>query len=174
MDDRWDRLFADLEALATPALDEDEIPDMVEAERVAVALADRLAGAVGRHADLLTRAGRRLGGTVREAGPDWVALAAASSLHVVPLVAVRWVAALDGPSRPSHGAVRASLAAVVRRLARTGLPVVADVDGAVLRGAIVAVGADHCDLATETAVLTVPLAVLDGLRVDALSAGWDE
>ena len=49
MDDRWDRLFADLEALATPALDEDEIPDMVEAERVAVALADRLAGAVGRH-----------------------------------------------------------------------------------------------------------------------------
>ncbi len=73
MDDRWDRLFADLEG-AVPLLDEDEIPDLVEAERVGVQLADRLAGAIGRAVDLATSSGSRLTGTLREAGSDWIAV----------------------------------------------------------------------------------------------------
>ncbi len=147
---------------------------MVEAERVAEALADRLAGAVGRHADLLTRAGRRLGGTVREGRAGLGGARGGIPAPRGPARAVRWVVALDGPSRPSHGAVRASLAAVVRRLARTGLPVVADATARCSAGRSWRWGAT-ATLPTETGVLTVPpRGAGRRLRVDALSAGWDE
>lgn len=166
MDDRWDRLFADLEG-AVPLLDEDEIPDLVEAERVGVQLADRLAGAIGRAVDLATSSGSRLTGTLREAGSDWIAVVAGRTLHVVRTGSIRWISGLDGPANPPSGAVRVGLAAVLRRIARSTLPVVVDVGGTVLRGMITAVGADHCDLATDSAVLTVPLDGLVSVRCDA-------
>jgi hypothetical protein len=166
MDDRWDRLFADLEG-AVPPLDEDEIPDLVEAERVGVQFADRLAGAAGHTVDLTTSSGSRLAGTLREAGPDWIAVVAGRTLHVVRTGSIRWISGLDGPANPPSGAVRVGLAAVLRRIARSALPVVADMGGTVLRGTITAVGADHCDLVTDTAVLTLPLGGLVSVRCDA-------
>ncbi|MGM0385636.1 MAG: DUF2642 domain-containing protein [Actinomycetota bacterium] len=166
MDDRWDRLFADLEG-ALPLLDEDEIPDLVEAERVGVHLADRLAGAIGRNVDLATTSGSRISGTLREAGPDWIAVVAGRTLHVVRTGSIRWVSALDGAAHPPTGAVHVGLAAVLRRIARSTLPVVADVGGTVVRGRITAVGADHCDLTTESAVLVLPLGGLISMRCDA-------
>lgn len=171
MDERWDLLFADLEAMAAPSLDEDEIPDLVEAERVSVLLADRLAGVTGHAVDLTTVTGARIVGTLRENAPDWVAIVSGPVLHVVPRTAIRWVRALEGPSQPATGVVRIGLAAIVRRLARSGLPVLADLAGTTVRGTIAAVGADHCDLATDAGVLTVPLDRLDGLRCDAGALG---
>lgn len=170
MDDRWDRLFADLEG-AVPLLEEDEIPDLVEAERVGVPLSDRLAGAAGHAVDLATSSGSRIAGTLRDAGPDWIAVAAGNTLHIVRTGSIRWISAPDGVARPPSGGVRVGLAALLRRVARSALPVVVDVNGTVLRGRIAAVGADHCDLATETAVLALPLDGLVTVRCDVSLLG---
>lgn len=166
MDERWDRLFADLESRTSPALDEAEIPDLIEAERVSVRLADRLVGAAGRDVDILTASGSRIAGTVSDAAPEWV-IVVGLAVHVVPLTAIRWVTSLDGPAREAGGAVQVGFGAVVRRLARSGLPVVADVGGASVRGTLSGVGADYCDVATESGVCTIPFGALISLRFDA-------
>lgn len=175
MDPRWDRLFADLENSLAGSLDEDEIPELVEAERVSVRLADRLAAAVGRGVDLETAAGARVTGSIREAAADWLAVDAGPALHLVPLRSVRWLAAPEGPAGPSGGASRSSLAALLRRVARSSLPVVVGMDGISLRGHLTGVGADHFDLRAENGALrTIPLAAIDTVRCEAVALGADQ
>jgi len=163
VDARWERLFADLEGQLAGGPDEDEIPDLVEAERVAVRVADRVRGRLGARLDVVLRSGTRIGGEVVDAGTNWFAVRSDAGFSVVAEEAVIACGPL-GVAVPEE-AVGRSLAGVLRSLARAGSPVVVDAGGMHLTGRIAAVGADHCDLRRENgSLLSIRLAAIDLVR----------
>ena len=160
MDERWERLFADLENQGDGAPDEDEISALVEAERVAVTLADRLAGSLGSPIRAVCE-GTSVSGTLTSAGDGWVVISEQRADWILPL---EHVAALSPLAAPRPAPPRSlTLAGVLRRI--VGLPVQLGIPWQ-LTGRIVGVGADHLDVLDDAGrPSTVPLAALRSVRL---------
>ncbi|HET8614906.1 MAG TPA: hypothetical protein VFL94_05210 [Actinomycetales bacterium] len=155
--DRWERLFAELEAQAEVELrtTDVDVPDKTRQERSEVTLTDRLRASSGRTVTLVTSGAGAVRGVVRDVGPQWLLLGGdrPSSLCVVPTSAVltaEGVARHAVPARPASVSARLSLRAVLRSVARDRSPVrLSLTDGRVLSGTVDEVGHDHLDLAVH-------------------------
>lgn len=160
MEDRWERLFADIESQSAARPDEDEIAALVEAERVSVTAADRVAGSLGAAVTVLMRSGARHSGTIAQPGDGWFLLTDPTADRVIALAHVAGMGPLGAP-RPAGRLL--GLAAVLRRM--VGLTAVVEAP-APAGGRILAVGADHLDLADHAgAVTTVMLPAIESVRV---------
>lgn len=150
MTDRWERLFADLEA----HLDEvdklereGDVAERTRAERANIRLVDRLAGSHGE-IELVLRSGGRLRGHVVDVGAEWLVVTAPQRV----LVPVDGIVSVSGLGRPGDGGSRRptrrlSLAWALRALARDRATVrLTDILGVQVTGTIDIVGADVLDL----------------------------
>jgi hypothetical protein len=176
---RWQQLFADLEAQfieAAAASDRAEDASRARLEMGAVALADRLRGALGHPVLLRCRGAGQVAGALTDVGVDWLLLEDDAGREV--LVSAGAVLVVGGLGRQTAaaepaGAVRSrlDLRRAVRALARDRAPVqVVLEDGAVISGTVDRVGADHLELAEHEAdVSRRPDAVL-GIRAVVLDA----
>lgn len=153
---RWERLFADLEAMAArddQAELDAEVADRTRGELGRIRLADRLRAAHGHEVAVMLATQQSLSGAVREVGPDWLLLAESAANEVlVPLDAVCGVRGLgDVSAYPgSEGRVGAKLDLryALRRLARDRAPLTAVLtSGAALHGTCDRVGVDFIELA---------------------------
>ncbi len=168
---RWDDLFADLAGQLEAELGSEQaglVAELTRAERAGVALADRLRAHRGPARLALTDSGS-LVGDVRDAGADWLLLAAGTQEHLVPLAAVVAVGGLtERVAPPDRSAVgRLGLTTALRALARDRQVVRVAAVGVQAVGLVAAVGADHVDLAVVGDTLrptgerlTVPLRAL--------------
>lgn len=154
-DDRFARLFADLEAEAGARADLDEeavLGDLERGARAQVTLADRLRAAPGE-LTLVVRGVGAVRGRVQEVGSDVVVVAGADATEwAVPTRAVLWTDGLTsasvGPEQAGAVATSLGLAALLRRWTRDRLPLTVHlVDGGALTGTPDAAHADHLDLA---------------------------
>ncbi len=157
---RWDRLFADLEAEAAGALDQElaaEVAERSRAEYAAVLLADRLRGARGHPVTVTVQGAPQRTGTVQRVGVDWLLMGAPGESEV--LVRLDRVLAVSGLALPTAAARQAGPVqrAMDFRRALRALAVdrssvtVSLVDGSLLAGTIDRVGADHVELAEHAA-----------------------
>lgn len=157
-EDRWERLFADLSVRSE---DDGDLPDLVEAERVALTLHDRLRAAIG--ADITVRADRTdLRGVAVDVGKDWLRLERQGSDIVVALAWITRISAL-GASAPKAG-LELSLTTLLRALARSGATIVCAAGGEETSGRVRAVAADHIEIRTESGDAIVPIAAITHLR----------
>ncbi|REE03466.1 hypothetical protein LG284_01860 [Citricoccus nitrophenolicus] len=153
---RWDGLFADLEAQLAQGHWQDteaEAAEMTRGERSAIALIDRLRGAVGTPLALVLADGQRLELTLSTVGSTWIGGTDRSGSLVVNLAAV---SAIDSPlavvaREPSPGRRRLGIGSLYRSLSRARVAlVVTGRDGQLLgEGTIDRVGLDHLDLAVH-------------------------
>lgn len=176
---RWQQLFADLEArfeAEQEAADRAEVASRTRHEMGAIALVDRLRGAVGSPLVLVCRGAGRISGDLAEVGPDWLlltddrdreCLVASSAVRAVGGLGRRTTLADDG------GAVRGrlDLRRALRGLARdrTAVQVVLD-DGTVLTGTIDRVGADYVEVAEHAADLHRRAEAVQGVRAVVIDA----
>jgi hypothetical protein len=181
---RWQQLFADLQGQfeeREAAADRAEWSSRARAEIGAVALVDRLRGALDSPLALHCRGAGRLTGRLVEVGPDFVLL---EDEHGRPsLVAQAAIQAVSGLGRrtavaeeagPVRG--RLDLRRALRALARDRAAVSVTLnDGLVLSGTVDRVGADFVELAEHpldqprrrtavTAVRALPLRAVVAVR----------
>lgn len=152
---RWDALFDDLEAqLARQEAGEldAEIAERVRAERGQVLLSERLLAQQGRPLRVGVPSAVVVG-TVLDAAPSWVVLAAGIDQVLIPIDAVVTVEGLSRATALPPGAVlrRLGLGHALRALARDRATVRVNTAATVLTGTIDRVGADHLDLALHAA-----------------------
>lgn len=181
--DRWEALFADLEAEMAAADAADlraEVADRTRREYASLRLVDRLRPALGHQVRLALPAATVVTGRLTDMGGDWVLVDEAGGSALIALAHVRSVAGLGAPSAApgSEGKVVAALDLryALRRLARDRIEVVlSTVDGAVMSGTVDRVGADFVEVAEHEPgerrrkgsvrqVLTVPLAAISLVR----------
>lgn len=155
---RWSRLFADIDAQAEAAERADRAAESAELRRIElsrVALAERLAGAVGSVVTVSVAGADALTGDLTQSGADWLLLSSSTgSETLVPIGAVLSVTGLPAASGPPADEIdrRLGLGALLRRLARDRAAVrVVMRSGAVCTGTIDRVGADFLDLAEHPA-----------------------
>ena len=157
-DDRWERLFADLESRVEG---DGDLADLVEAERVAIALPDRLRAAVG-HAVSARAGGIQIAGVLLDVGQDWILIERRDGDVLVPLAAITRLSPL-GARQPRAG-IELPLASLLRALGRSGAVAVCRAGEEDISGRILAVGADHLGVRTESGDSIVPLAALSSVR----------
>ncbi|MBX6370722.1 MAG: hypothetical protein IRZ02_00495 [Acidothermus sp.] len=155
-DQRWSRLFNDLEgqlAAAQEAADAAEAADRVRAEVLQIRLIDRLWGSIGRSIRLRLGPGDTLAGRLVTAGEGWVLLEEGDRETLVFLPRVQAIDGLD-PRTAASAEVMGPLAARVgpghtlRRMLRDRAPVGVRLDdGTILTGTLDRVGRDFIDLA---------------------------
>ncbi len=177
---RWDRLFADLEALAAAADTADfeaEVADRTRAEHAGIAFVDRLRSACGHPVVVTARGTGPLAGTVIDVGVDWLLLGGPG--HPQVLVALNSVTAVSGLGRGTaavtdRGPVypRLDFRRALRGLAGQRSQVrLALADGVAVSGTLDRVGADFVELAEHSpgeprrrtavrGVQTVPIAAV--------------
>jgi hypothetical protein len=170
---RWQQLFADLQAqfeVEEAAAERSESASRARAEVGALAITDRLRGALGRPLTLGCGAAGTVTGVLVEVGPDWLLVqddAARPSL--VALAAVRWVGGLGRRTAPAEpaGPVRGhlDLRRALRGLARdrSAVQVLLD-EGSVLSGTLDRVGADHAELAEHPTDVPRRAEAVQGVR----------
>ena len=153
---RWEALFRDLEGQLESADQSDlagEVADRTRWEVARVALAERLATAVGADLVVGLAAGEQVRGRLERVGPDWALFSVPGQPDaVVPLGAVESVTGLPGVplSSAPGGAVtgRLDLALALRTLARDRAPVRLRLrSGGTVVGTIDRVGADYVEIA---------------------------
>lgn len=184
---RWDRLFADLEALAAAADTADfhsEVADRTRAEHGGIALVDRLRGACGQPVLVSVLGTGQLTGTLVDVGVDWMLLGGTGQPQIlVRLGAVTALSGLGTATSPAsdRGPVyrRLDFRRALRGLAgqRSHLRLTL-ADGVSLTGTLDRVGADFVELAEHAAgearrpgavrgVQTLPItAVAAAVRLD--------
>jgi hypothetical protein len=153
---RWDGLFADLEAQLAHGqwqATEAEAAEMTRGERAAVALSDRLRGALGQPVVLHLEGGERLEVALSTVGPSWVGGTDPTGgllLHLDAVTAVEGPLPTASPER-SAGRRNLGLGHLYRSLsrARAGVVVVGRDGRALGEGTIDRVGQDHFDLAVH-------------------------
>lgn len=154
LDDRWARLFGDLEvqlAAQDRALLEGELADRTRQARGEVSFRDRLRASVGRSVTLRVAGVGPVAGVVREVTEEWLLLAQGGSPVLVRLGAVLSAQGVSrhatSPAGPAVAA-RLSLRSALRSIARDRSPVrVWLVDGLRLEGTVDDVAHDHLELA---------------------------
>ena len=149
---RWERLFADLEAeLAAQERREwdSEVADRTRRERALIPLAARLCAHRGTEIDLRLAAGIRVHGRLLDVGGDWVALAPSPTrAALVPLSAIVSITGLTARSESADSARRFGLGYALREISRDRRRVqLLDTAGTSYEGTIDIVGADFVDLA---------------------------
>lgn len=150
--DRWDRLFADLDRPDLP--DEGEVAELVEAERTALTLANRLRGSVGRA--LTVRLDHALlSGVLDGVGADWLLLRTQTGVTVVALAALVEVSALANAAPAAR--IELTLPALLRRLAREADRVVVSHRSGSVAGTLTVVAADHVEVRTDSGDAIIPL-----------------
>lgn len=169
---RWDALFADMAARADADEAEGfraEVAARERSERASVRLTDRLAATRGVTLTLHLNDGSWCAGTVADGADEWVLIEGDDGRqHVIPVRAIATVEGLAGAGVVRGRVERGlTLAHVLRALARDRARVVAVTASGQTSGLVVAVAADHVDVAERgTAPVTVALAAL--VRVTAL------
>ena len=152
---RWQQLFADLQAqfdAEEAAAEQAESASRARAEVGALALVDRLRGAVGGSVVVACGPAGSVAGVLAEVGPDWLLVEDDGARQcLVASAAVRSVAGLGRRTAvPESGAVweRLDLRRALRGLARdrSVVQVLLD-DGGLLGGTLDRVGADYVELA---------------------------
>ncbi|MEI2777163.1 MAG: hypothetical protein V9G19_14570 [Tetrasphaera sp.] len=149
-DERWARLFADLE-MAFEAEErrrrDSEVADRTRRERAGVTLAARLTAHRGQPLQARLLGGLRVEGQLIDVGRDWCAITAgASRALVVPLPAIASVTGLT--HRGDFAPRRFALGYALRGISRDRAPaLVTDVLGTGFQGTIDVVGKDFLDLA---------------------------
>lgn len=176
---RWQQLFADLQAqfeAEESAAEQAESASRARAEVGALALADRLRGALGFPLVLGCRGAGTVAGVLVEVGADWLLVEDEGARQtLVALAAVRSVAGLGRrtavaePVGPVRG--RLDLRRALRGLARdrTAVQIVLD-DGGVLSGTLDRVGADYAELAEHPADLPRRSEAVQGVRAVVIDA----
>ncbi|UFU02172.1 hypothetical protein LQF12_11710 [Ruania suaedae] len=156
---RWDDVFSELQAEFEAALQagsDAELVELVQAEVAGIAWIDRCRARRGEQLTLRLTDGSDRSGEVLQATRSWVRLAMGERRCLVPAHAV--VAAWPLGSRaPEPGRVEARLGLghALRALAAAGAEVMVRSLAGDHRGRLVRVGADHLDLATARAQLTL-------------------
>jgi hypothetical protein len=176
---RWRQLFEDLAAQFQEAAAEAERAEVASRARYeagAVALADRLRGAMGAGVTVRCRGAGRVSGVLADVGVDWVLLEedrGADVLISLPaLLAVGGLGRLTGAAEDA-GPVRGQfdLRRALRALARDRSAVqVVLLDGAVLTGTVDRVGADFLEIATHHAEEWRRPSAVRGIEAVPLSA----
>jgi hypothetical protein len=181
---RWDALFADLEAQAATLVAAEraaEVEERTRGEIGTLRLVDRFRAGVGAELRLRLAGGVTLRGQLARVGADWLLLTAEAGQEVlVPLVAVTGVRGLPRYSAVPHSegvvASRLGLRHALRGVARDRSPVRLDlVDGTTVAATIDRVGADLLEVAAHPAgeprrardvhdVELIPLAGLAAVR----------
>jgi hypothetical protein len=156
---RWDRLFDDLQA----QLDADgqrelelEVSDRTRRERAQVGLHERLIAHRGLAIELRLAAGIQVGGTVADAGLDWLLVHDRGDRgSLVPFGAIVAITGLGVRAAVGPGtatAKRFGLGYALRGLSRNRSVVsLKDIGGSVTTGTVDAVGADALDLSVHPA-----------------------
>ncbi|SEE99152.1 hypothetical protein [Ruania alba] len=161
---RWDDVFSDLQAEFDEALrseDEAEIAELVRAEVAGISLADRCRARRGQELTVRLCDGSDRSGLVLEANRAWLLLGAGERRVLVPIDAVvlAWPLASAAPE-PGVVEARAGLGRALRALAQNGTEVLVRTVAGDHRGRLARVGADHCDVITSQAVISVAWAGL--------------
>jgi hypothetical protein len=176
---RWQQLFADLQAqfeAEEAAAEQAESASRTRAEVGALAIADRLRGALGFPLVLGCRGAGPVAGVLVEVGADWLLVEDDGARQtLVALAAVRSVAGLGRRTAVAEpaGPVRArlDLRRALRGLARdrSAVQIVLD-DGGVLSGTLDRVGADYVELAEHPADLPRRSEAVQGVRAVVIDA----
>lgn len=176
---RWRQLFEDLAAQfheAASEVERAEVASRARYEAGAVALADRLRGALGAGVAVRCRGAGRVGGVLADVGVDWMLLEDDRGTDV--LISLPAVLAVGGLGRVTGAAEEAGLVRgrldlrrALRALARDRSAVqVVLLDGAVLTGTVDRVGADFLELATHPAEEWRRASAVRGVEAVALPA----
>ena len=166
---RWDRLFADVEALAQAdehmRFDAD-VQDRTRAEHAGVDLAARLLTAVGSELAVTTTAGETVRSHVVDACAQWLLMGATGPQELIPTAAIAQVVGL--PRQVSDvGEVtrRLGLGFALRALARDRVRVVVHAHGVQLAGLLGVVGADYVEVNPAVGpVVVVPMSAITRVR----------
>ncbi|GAB2472408.1 hypothetical protein [Xylanimonas ulmi] len=169
---RWDLLFADLEAQLVAheqAVRDGQVAELTRAEHAQIALADRLRAVVGARVAVDLGDGDGVRGVVRQVAAAWVLIeghgARGRTEHLVPLAAVGAITGLTRRCVPSTARTDAlGLGVVLRELQRDRARVLVRTSAGQAVGRLARVGQDHLDLEESdrapTCVRTVPFAAL--------------
>jgi len=158
MTERWDDLFADLDAQMESLALADRGGEVAERTRIELgqlSVGDRLGAAIGSTVRLRTVGGATVAGVLERVGADWVLVDESGGREAV--VALATVVSIGGLGRAADvpgaaGAVQARLTMrhVLRGIARDRSAVrLQTVDGGWSDGTIDRVAADHVDLAVH-------------------------
>lgn len=170
----WDRLFAELEGEFEAGMKlraRLELAEQTRAERATVSLPDRVRASIGARVALVVCAPSACStavveGTVTQATVRWVVVTEGQTSFTVPMSSIQSAQGLNRRAAPAAGPVENGLGLghVARHLAETLSPVEILVAGAVYRGRIEDVGADHLDLTDGTHSWALPFAALAYIR----------
>jgi hypothetical protein len=176
---RWEQLFADLQAqfeAEAVAAEQAESGSRARSEIGALALGDRLRGALGLPLVLGCGGAGTVAGTLVEVGTDWLLVEDDSGRQgLVAAAEVRWVSGLGrrtaAPETAGPARGRLDLRWALRGLARdrNAVQIVLN-DGGVLTGTLDRVGADYVDLAEHPADLPRRSGAVQGVRAIVISA----
>lgn len=151
---------------------EAEVRERADAERAAVTLGAVIAASAGDIVRVTLADGTVVDGVVADSAAQWLSVArGGAGVHAGPgasgteVLVPHWaIAVLEGPrtAAPEPGPVqrRLSLGHALRALAADGAAVVIRAQGASVRGAIVAVGADYVVVDGPGAKRAVPFAAI--------------
>src|SRR5215212_7597512 len=176
---RWEQLFADLQAqfeAEEAAAAQAESGSRARSEIGALALGDRLRGALGLPLVLGCGGAGTVAGTLVEVGTDWVLVEDGGARQtLVATAAVRWVSGVGRRTAATEAAGlvrgRLDLRRALRGLARdrSAVQIVLD-DGGVLTGTVDRVGADFVELAEHAPDDFRRAGAVRGVRAVVLSA----
>ena len=153
---RWERLFADLDAMAAEAEWAEltaEVDDRARGEIGRLRLFDRLRGAVGHAVVVQLVTGEPAAGSIADAGPDWLLLAEEGRREaLVPAEAIGSITGLGAssaaPGSEGRLGARLDLRYALRRLAQRREPLVVTlISGMRITGTCDRVGSDYAEIA---------------------------
>ncbi|MDO5726417.1 MAG: hypothetical protein Q4Q03_00660 [Bowdeniella nasicola] len=174
MEERLGEILADVRDRMSTL--EREVGDLglIEAERAAITVAERLCGAHGQRLGVQLRDGRQLRGLVRDSAAGWVILQEEGQLLIL---AIGQLVRITGLGRASKVATKVdaarSLTSVLRRVAAQRARVRIHLHKVAFDGKILALGADYVELASaDGTAMVVPLT--NWYLIEVWGGQWDE
>ncbi|MDO4607556.1 MAG: hypothetical protein Q4B12_09585 [Bowdeniella nasicola] len=146
------RMLADLEGRLGELEAARPDPDLIAAERVALAVVDRLAGAKGRPVRIVMCSGDVFSGTIADVTDSWVRLTGPD--HGV-VIGLDYIAVVHGLGRvlttPTSTELRRSWGWIFRRCGENSLRIRVRCQGAVVTGTVSGVGKNWVEIAGDEA-----------------------
>lgn len=164
---RWDALFSDLEAQARASERADidvAATEMLAAEAATVELTERIAATF--QVVVVTRSGEAIEGQVATVARQWILLSSGASEILIPTASIDHVRGLERLSRPlgSVSLQSLSLGSVLRTFARNRFRVGVRSSSTTTHGAVIRVGKDWVELATDQGQVVIPMAAVMWVR----------